>query len=61
MRESEKKLAANLKAKNSELCRARLSEGRLQIEANKLKSEKAVFNARFDAVIVKFRGEVRDV
>ena len=47
-----------LKAKNTELCRRKLSEGRLQIEVNKLTKENAIFNERFDAVIGKFKQEV---
>jgi chromosome segregation ATPase len=56
--ETVSRLRETVKVKTAELCKARLSEGRLQIEANKLKSDMSTFRLKFEACLVKFKKEI---
>ena len=58
MTETCSKQKETLKAKTTELCKARMSEGRLTIEVNKLKSDISTFNGKFEACVVKFNKEI---
>ena len=57
-KETISELSDSLKVKTTELCRSKMSEGKLQIEVNTLKTKLKSYEDKFEACVGKFKAEI---